>query len=860
MVTALLALAAVTLTLFGVWHLPETATHPFAPWLTLAGAALGVYAFWRIERDWPPPEEPREERMRTQGTRRKAALALFWGGFFVTLAALWAIWRQPFAWNQALTWAAGLILMAVGASQITGWRADRFDEPGPKPDPVYLGHKLGVARVQNAGEQAKPATRRPQRTGASLTARLNLLYYPRPKPWQEALLVVIILSIAMWFRLNHIGQMPPGVFIDETNAALDALHTLEGRADSLFGVGWYETPNGFIYLQTLFFRLLGTTFAAVKLQSILPGVLTVLALCFLAREMYGPYPALLTATFLAFNRWHVNMSRWGWNEVYPPLMQVLSLFFIMRAARRRSLGDWAVAGLVLGLGMYTYLSIRMAVLVIFIYLGYRALVDKSFLRRNWQGVALFALMYAVTFAPLGFTYAKNPFTLLNRTRQVSIMNDVQAADSLQPLLESTKRHLLMFDVAGDRNPRHNLPGKPMLDPITGAFFLLGAAWSLWRWRDHRRGLVIIWVGITLLGGILSRLGEAPQAYRTLAAAPAVALMAADAYNLTWRAVLLPGRRYRFWRWGTTLLMLAGLAAAGWLNYVAYFDEQARSPDVYLAFTPLENEVARDVLAREGSEQLYLSPRLYYFSPVRFFTYRPTHPVGVNLGPIHYSPFDRLGGGLAAPAYQMAEPANDLPLPATGKDATFLLDLDYQYLMDYFHYFYPNAAGEVVRDRLGDPLYFRVHIPADDIAAAVGRRYEGGGLLGRYYHGEDWQGEPFMTRIDPFLLFAWPEEEPTPGPFSVTWTGDLLAPTDGAYHFRLDADDGVRFWVDGAVAGESLEPDRPNTVELTLNLTAGPHPIRIDYFQRGGGKAMRFYWTPPGRPTQPVGPEHLQGHP
>jgi len=423
-----------------------------------------------------------------------------------------------------------------------------------------------------------------------------------------------------------------------------------------------------------------------------------------------------------------------------------------------------------------------------------------------------------------------------------------------------KKHLLMFNVAGDRNPRHNLPGEPMLDPITGAFFLLGAAWSLWHWKDHRRGLVIIWVGVTLLGGILTRLAEAPQAYRTLAVAPAVALMAADAYNLTWRAVLLPGRRYRFWRWGTVILMLSGLVAAGWLNYDTFFNKQAQSPDVYAAFSPLENEVARDVLAHRDSEQLYLSPRLYYFSPVQYFSYRPAQPVGVNIGPIHYTPFEELGGGLADPGFKVAEPATDLPLPDTGQDAVFLLDLEYQYLMDYFHWFYPDAEGEVVKDRLGEPLYFRVTIPAGDIAAAVGRTYQGGGLLGRYYHGEDWQGDPFITRIDPFLLFSWPEDEPVPGPFSVTWTGDLLIPEDGTYHFRLEADDGVRFWLDGEVAGESMTPDSPNTVDVTLHLTAGPHPVRIDYFQRGGGKTLHLYWTPPGQPEQPVGPEVLRSSP
>ncbi|HID35695.1 MAG TPA: hypothetical protein EYP25_14220 [Anaerolineae bacterium] len=854
MITSWLAFLAALFTLTGVWFLPETSTRPFAPWLTLAGALLSVYAFYRIERDWPPPEEPREERIRTRGMRRVLALVLFWGGLGLTAWALWLIWKQPFEWSQAGAWAAGLILMAIGASQITGWRADRASYP---PQSAPLRHQLGTARVQPSGEGAS-ARRRPQRTREEMAQRLNVMYWPHLRPWMELALVALILSVAIWFRLHLIGQMPPGVFIDETNAALDALHTLEGRPDSLFGTGWFETPNGFIYLQTLFFRLFGTTFAAIKLQSLIPGIFTVGALYLLVREMYGPYPALLAAAFLAFNRWHVNMSRWGWNEVYPPMVQALSLFFIMRAARKRSLGDWAMGGLMLGLGMYTYLAIRMAVIVIFLYLGYRALVERDFLRRNWLGVLLFILIFLLTFAPLGFTYAKNPFTFLNRSQQVSILNDVRAAGgSPSPVIESVKRHLLMFHVRGDMNPRHNLPGAPMLDPITGAFFLMAAAWSLWRWRDHRRGLMILWLGVTLLGGILSRLGEAPQAYRTLAVAPAIAIMAADAYNLTWRALLLPGRRYRLWRWGLGLLMVAGLLAAGWLNFRTYFHEQARSEAVYAAFTPLENEVAREVLARRDAQQLYLSPRLYYFSPVRFFTYRPPHPIGIRIGSWFYTPFHELGGGLADPGYYIAEPATDLPLPDTGQDAAFLLDLDYQYLMDYFHAFYPHALGEVVRDRLGRPLYFRVSIPAGDIAAAAGTPYRGGGLLGRYFYGDAWEGEPFLTRVDPFLLYAWPEEEPIAGPFSVIWTGELLAPEDGSYAFRLEADDGVRFWVDGQVAGESMTPDQPNTVSVVLNLTAGLHAIRIDYFQRGGGKAMAFYWTPPAGPEQPVGPAHLR---
>ncbi len=836
------------LTFFGIWLWPEATAQPWARWLALTGVLLGGYSFWRTEQAWPRPVVPVLPRMDVVRWRRWLGRALLWAGVMLVGWTLWRIWHEPFAWTQGKWWAAGVLTMLAGAWLLTGRAVQVPPSRATQVDAVSRRHKLGVARVQQEGGAS---------TLSGLTRLPHLQKTTAWPGWLEGLLLVLVLSVAIWFRLHRIHQMPPGLFIDETNAALDALHTLEGRADSLFGTGWFETPNGFVYWQTLFFRLLGTTFAAIKLQSVLPGVLTVLALYFLGRALYGPGPALVASFLLAVNRWHVTMSRWGWNEVYPPLMQVLALWFIMRGARRRAPVDWALAGVLLGVGMYTYLAIRMAALVIFAYLGYRTLVERAFLRRNWQGLALFLLFYAATFAPLGITYAKNPFTFLNRSQQVSILNDIKQADSWQPLTQSVQRHAAMFWVEGDHNPRHNLPGKPMLDGITGALFALGAAWALWRWRDHRRGLMLLWLGITLLGGILSRLDEAPQAYRTLAVTPAVALLAADAWAWLWRALALPGRDGRVWRRAAGLLMGLALLAAGWINYQVYFQEQAHSQAVYLAFTPLENAVAQDVLARRDTEQLFLSPRLYYFSPVRFLTYRPTHPVGVKLGPFFYSPFARLGGGLAAPGYAVAEPASDLPLPDEGRGATFLLDLEYQYLLDYFLSFYPHARGQVVMNRLNDPMYFRVSIPAEDVAAAAGQENAGHGLLAEYFHGETWQGKPFLRRVDPFLLFAWPEQRPVPGPFSVRWTGQLLAPQSGDYLLRLEADDGVRLLLDGVLLGEALVPDQPNTLELHHYLNAGPHDIEIDYFQRGGGKAMNFYWLPPGQPLQPVGPQFLQ---
>jgi hypothetical protein len=59
-----------------------------------------------------------------------------------------------------------------------------------------------------------------------------------------------------------------------------------------------------------------------------------------------------------------------------------------------------------------------------------------------------------------------------------------------------------------------------------------------------------------------------------------------------------------------------------------------------------------------------------------------------------------------------------------------------------------------------------------------------------------------------------------------------------------------------LVGESVAPDTVNLIDVETSLTAGPHAIRIDYFQRGGGKALEFWWQPPGDHLRPVPPGML----
>lgn len=652
-----------------------------------------------------------------------------------------------------------------------------------------------------------------------------------------SLLLAALLLLAAFLRLYRIHDLPPGIFIDETNAALNALQILDGQPVSPFATGWFETPNLYVYYVAGVFRLLGVSFFALKWLSILPGLLTVASLYPLARRAFGPLAALSSLFLLATARWHVHMSRWGWNALLPPLCQVLVAYLLLRGLETERPRDFALAGLALGLSQYTYLAARLIPLTVALFLLHQTLTGRRFLRRHAANLILLAWVSLMAFAPLGLTYLRRPFLFFNRARQVSLLNDLAVAGSLDPLRDNAVEHLLMFNYQGDANPRHNLPGAPMLDPFAAALLPLAVGYALYRWRDRRYALLLLWIGVTLLGGVLSAAAEAPQGYRTLGAMPAVALLVGDLLARLWRRLASPGGK--LWRGAVAAALVAGLDLSGYHNFYTYFITYAQDPHTVWGFTPFETGVARAAAAALDTHDVYVAPKLAYFSSLRFATYRRP---------------DQGGGGLAQPPYGTFLPTTDLPLPPSNRDALIVLETQYLSLLSFVTHYYPSAAAYLHRAPDGQPLYLTVEISRQAQANAATGPPPGQGLLGSYFRGEAWQGQPVVQRIDPLLLFHWYGNEPLPNPFSVRWEGEILLPADGAYALTLVGDDGVRLWLDGALVGESLQPDTANVVEAHLELSAGAHPIRVEYFQRGGSKLLEFRWERPGATLELVPPE------
>ena len=788
----------------------------------------------------------------------------------------------------------------------------------------------------------------------------------RRNRWLEAAAVALILLLALFLRTYHFTSIPPGIYVDETNGALDALRILEGNSVSPFGTGWYGTPNGYIYYMAGMFKLLGANWTSLKLISLIPALLTVLAIYFLGRLVFGPVAGMSAMLLMASSRWHLSMSRWGWNETAPPLFQILATFFLIRGLRDRRAMDYVLSGLLMGLSIYTYLSARLAAATLLLYILLWVLTDRSgvvaSLRRSWMGFVLFGVATLVTVAPIGVTYLTDPFAMNNRVAEISIFRDIRDQGSLQPLILNVEDVLKFFHQTGDHQGKHNLPDEPMADPITGLLFAIGLAYSILHWKDQRYFLLILWLVLGLAGSFLSSHHESPQSYRALTALPAMILMAADILDRLLRSIyqVLQGQAFAQSRpklpayIAGAIGLIALFGSTAWESNV-YFGRQAASTAVEAGFNPMENRVAHEVItALQSDKDVYLSPGFAEFSPLRFLVY------GVIKARTGENTLDNR-------PYHTLLPATDLPVEDTGKDVLMLLDSSYWPLRDYIQFYYPKAKMGLSKLPDGTPLYFKIEIPHEQIASLQGLtetvtspdgnskqnlvpdvkvedqdqkasqitwegaiqiehggtyeiKGEGGlevfvdnlpvsgpqylgrglydlkaiwnagdspdanltwkmpdqdwsnipakalfrtpgqrqGLLGVYWDNTNWQNTPVFHQVTPILLLAWNDEQPIVpnGPFSARYNGTLKITEPGSYTFRVEADDGARLIIDSHVIGEGVTPGQPNNFDTVVDLEAGEHPIRIEYFQQGGGSALRVFWRFGDQPFTPIPPSVL----
>ena len=332
---------------------------------------------------------------------------------------------------------------------------------------------------------------------------------------------ICTLLVATALRLVACGKVPPGLYHDEAYHGLDVLDVLDGHFSLYFPANNGREPL-FIYLIGLTVGLLGKSPFALRLAAFPVGLLTVAATVAMGRALFSRRVGLLAGAVLAVTLWHVHLSRVGFRAVLLPLFTALTVWQVALGVRRdegtRVQGDkrtwhWLAAGVFYGLSFYTYTAARFTPVALAVF-GLYVLATQPAIRnlrspipnlRLWRGIGLAGLVALVVISPLAAYTVSYPDVVLGRPGQVSFLNPaINKGDPWGTLVDHTLRTLGMFFVRGDRIWRHNVPWRPVFDPVLGAAFALGTVLALRQARrDPAAGFVLIWTAVMSLPTLLA---------------------------------------------------------------------------------------------------------------------------------------------------------------------------------------------------------------------------------------------------------------------------------------------------------------------------------------------------------------------
>jgi hypothetical protein len=612
-------------------------------------------------------------------------------------------------------------VLAVALGLAACWQRDGAPsgQPSGQPSGATAGpgwgarlRRLSLDRPAGLGAGAGGAVaERESERGGSSGARGALRL-----SWTAIALGAVILcgTGVLFFRLD---QVPAEMTSDHAEKLLDAQTVLDGQRPIFFPCNTGREALQF-YLIAAMTPLTGDAgpgYLTMKLGTALVAATTLPFTFLFARVIGGTGLALLATAVLASTRWLWQVGRVGLRFPFPPAFGAAIFYFLVKALVDRRRNDFLLCGLVLGAAQHSYTALRFAPLAVLACVGIALLADAR--RRDrpdaparrgallTDTALLFAIAGLVSLPLLSYALDQ-PYAFFFRgaSRLASDSLAAPLRDLLPVLLDNVRRALLMFNWRGDVVWVNTIPGEPILDPLSGAFFVLGCAYALY--RVLRRGdvpylylLVLLFVG--LLPSILSLAypGENPSTVRAGMALPPTAVLVA-------LPMLLLTRRLASWVGGSSGVWAGGIALAALLVPVArinaeqYFRVYAWQHSAASQHSAKVAQAVAGFLALGGRrEDVYVIPWQHWFD---------TRLLAIQVGDLRWEPIlwgveeARRTDGLPRPRLYLVHPDDGDALASLSR-------------------WYPGAAVHVhdLRETGGQPYLVTVLVPPGTVAAAQG---------------------------------------------------------------------------------------------------------------------------------------------
>ncbi|NLL38792.1 MAG: phospholipid carrier-dependent glycosyltransferase [Clostridiales bacterium] len=176
---------------------------------------------------------------------------------------------------------------------------------------------------------------------------------------KETLIALLIILMGALLRLLYIGSCPVGFNQDEASAGYEAWALLNygmdrnGNSMPVLFVSWGSGQNVlYSYLSMPFIVLFGLSEFSVRLLSALAGSATLPVFYLLAKKIRGTGFGLTALVVLAFNPWHIMISRWALESNLLPFFLLLGIYFLIMS--REKPAYMPLSALAFALSLYAY--------------------------------------------------------------------------------------------------------------------------------------------------------------------------------------------------------------------------------------------------------------------------------------------------------------------------------------------------------------------------------------------------------------------------------------------------------------------------------------------------------------------------
>ncbi len=247
-------------------------------------------------------------------------------------------------------------------------------------------------------------------------------------------------------------------------------------SDVLNGDFWIFFPRNTgreafqFYWTALMVRLFdtGVSFMALKLGTVLGGLLALLYLYRLANLISGRWVALLALVFCGFSYWANIQSRIGLRFPLYPMFLAPMLFYLVRGLRRASQADFVLAGLWLGAGLHGYTAFRIVPLVVIAGVSIYALHHRDRVSRRfalWGLLIVGLISMAVTMSLLRFAIDRPDLVAFRSLTRLGDLERPLPGSPLAIFFGNVWNALVMFFWDNGDVWVHSIPHRPAMDVI-----------------------------------------------------------------------------------------------------------------------------------------------------------------------------------------------------------------------------------------------------------------------------------------------------------------------------------------------------------------------------------------------------------